>query len=394
VVGRFTQRYKQNRDAALDILRGIAVLLVICFHDPIPAQLAGWLRPIAVPLCAFGWTGVDLFFVLSGFLVAGLLFKELIKRNTLDVKRFIFRRGLKIWPGYYAYLAFAAICLLKTNHTLHDTFMGIAPNLLHVQNYFPHVMVLTFTWSLAVEEHFYLFLPLVLALLLRFSKDRFDYRPCIAGLAVSIMLICPILRLIDYEQHPNPDPFRLMATHLHIDGIAFGALLAYVYHFKPQVFKSLIHYRAALMLTSLLLVSPFFVHTLADNCFFYTFGTTLLSLGFGCLLISLMYVEPGVGKLGQLIQLAPFRAISFIGFYSYSIYLWHFTCREVPYQFLYLIPWIPRTLCWFLQLLLYIGCAILLGYLAARCIELPALALRERLPATRTSSDQANPLTK
>ena len=63
------------------------------------------MEPIANLWMRFGWTGVDLFFVLSGFLVGGLLFRELRQQSGLDVRRFIIRRGFKIWPSYLVFLA-------------------------------------------------------------------------------------------------------------------------------------------------------------------------------------------------------------------------------------------------------------------------------------------------
>jgi peptidoglycan/LPS O-acetylase OafA/YrhL len=99
-VQQFAEQYKHNRNVSLDVLRGVAILLVLCHHNPNAIQTAGWLEPIGSRLMIIGWTGVDLFFVLSGFLVAGILFKELIRHDSLNVKRFILRRGFKIWPGY------------------------------------------------------------------------------------------------------------------------------------------------------------------------------------------------------------------------------------------------------------------------------------------------------
>jgi len=81
------------RNKRLDILRCIAVLLVLLDHSGI--------HPF---LTQTGWTGVDLFFVLSGFLISGLLFAEYKKRGAIDFKRFLIRRGLKIYPAFYTFL--------------------------------------------------------------------------------------------------------------------------------------------------------------------------------------------------------------------------------------------------------------------------------------------------
>src|SRR3982074_312607 len=112
----------KQRSRQLDALRAIAVLLVLGCHvtwQPL------WLR------C--GWTGVDLFFVLSGFLIAGLLFREYKSRSQLDIWRFISRRAMKIYPAYYALLiGTLAFDLLRRAPF---SWSRIWPDLIFVQNY-------------------------------------------------------------------------------------------------------------------------------------------------------------------------------------------------------------------------------------------------------------------
>jgi peptidoglycan/LPS O-acetylase OafA/YrhL len=391
-VQQFAEQYKHNRNVSLDVLRGVAILLVLCHHNPNDIQTAGWLEPIGSRLMTIGWTGVDLFFVLSGFLVAGILFKELIRHDSLNVKRFILRRGFKIWPGYYFYLVFAAICLLKVNQSPQQIFAGLMPNLIHLQNYFPFTMVLTFTWSLAVEEHFYLLLPIVLALLHRLSRNRYDYRPWIGVLCLAVIIICPTWRFIDYCQNPHAHPFRLMATHLRADGLALGSLMAFAYQFHNDKFIVLLQRRWAWLLAALLMLSPFLYVRLEDSCLLYTLGPSLIVFGYACLLMASLNVQPYNEKLSKLYRLVPFRCIAFIGFYSYSIYLWHYTCRELPYQFVILITWLPEWSKWLLQSILYGLSATLFGFLAARAVEFPALALREKLSLTREAPKEELPV--
>ena len=92
------------RMVQLDFLRGIAILLVLGHHSIMNARNAGWLKIPAMVWFRLGWTAVDLFFVLNGFLVGGLFFKEYRKTGRLDIKRFVIRRGFKIWPSYYMFL--------------------------------------------------------------------------------------------------------------------------------------------------------------------------------------------------------------------------------------------------------------------------------------------------
>ena len=118
------------------------------------------------------WMGVDLFFVLSGFLVSGLLFSEYRNRGELRPWRFLARRGFKIYPGFYILLL--ASWLLFARFVPHINFLYEA---LFVQNYLARVW--NHTWSLAVEEHFYIGLTILLWGLARFrgGKNPFNALP-------------------------------------------------------------------------------------------------------------------------------------------------------------------------------------------------------------------------
>lgn len=94
-----------TRLASLDALRGVAILLVLLHHPVVPFAWAGVVAPIAHVTYRVGWTGVDLFFVLSGFLVGGLLLRELRDNRRVDVRRFLTRRAFKIWPSYLLLIA-------------------------------------------------------------------------------------------------------------------------------------------------------------------------------------------------------------------------------------------------------------------------------------------------
>src|ERR1700730_9432597 len=97
---------ESRRVMQLDFVRGIAILLVMEFHFltvPIQNPLA---RAFEFFFKRIGWMGVDLFFVLSGFLVGGLLIQELLKARSIRIRRFLFRRMFKIWPAYYFYILF------------------------------------------------------------------------------------------------------------------------------------------------------------------------------------------------------------------------------------------------------------------------------------------------
>ena len=143
----------------LDILRAVAILLVLGRHFD-----------IFEPWHLGGWSGVDLFFVLSGFLISGLLFTEFKSAGQIRVGRFLIRRGFKIYPPFYALTALTVAIKL-----LHDGNLRVSEllsDLFYLQSYIPGLW--DHTWSLAVEEHFYLALPLVLIVLCGISRHRQD----------------------------------------------------------------------------------------------------------------------------------------------------------------------------------------------------------------------------
>src|SRR5271165_4056899 len=98
-----TEPRADGRVLSLDVLRALAVLLVLGRHmDLSPADVPGVMRGVAATWYRGGWIGVDLFFVLSGFLVSGLLFREYRRHNSLAVPRFLVRRGFRIYPAFFA----------------------------------------------------------------------------------------------------------------------------------------------------------------------------------------------------------------------------------------------------------------------------------------------------
>jgi peptidoglycan/LPS O-acetylase OafA/YrhL len=253
------------RLASLDLLRAVAIALVLGRHAlflmnwDLGRLPSGW-RPIFEPWYRGGWIGVDLFFVLSGFLVAGLLFRDHRETGRLAVGRFLVRRAFKIYPNYYAMLAFTAVVV---SATVPGPF-PIGPfvrEALFVQNYLPAVW--DHTWSLAVEEHFYLLLPLVLVALRAARPTNADpFRPLIAVyviIALGALAWRSILawRLPSFRHYLHAD--FLIPTHLRIDSLMLGAVLAYGYHYHREAWDRRVAGRARLLIVAgiALLVPPF-----------------------------------------------------------------------------------------------------------------------------------------
>lgn len=197
----------------LDSVRGIAILLVLFLHGmarPLNAELSRG-GELLLAFCGYGGVGVNLFFVLSGFLITGILFDNRSKPDYY--RRFYTRRALRILPAFYATLLLLILGGWIGWRFLVASvlFLANSANLMGVPlQYGP-------LWSLAVEEHFYMIWPLVV--------HRFSPRPLMLILAL-VFAGTPVFREITAMFTNNPQHFMSLYTWCNLDGIALGALLA------------------------------------------------------------------------------------------------------------------------------------------------------------------------
>jgi peptidoglycan/LPS O-acetylase OafA/YrhL len=351
-----------ERSLGLDLLRGVAVLGVLARHEVL-FRSPTW----DVLFVRAGWAGVDLFFVLSGFLVSGLLFSEYKKRGSVSFRRFIFRRALRIYPP----LAFLIILTVATHLALgpRGTFSGLKryllSDLLFLQSYVPGTW--GHFWSLSVEEHFYILLPLVLYSLLRKRSDAANPFSSLPVMFLCVAAMCLFFRLLTRSLVPFTWQTHLMPTHLRIDSLFFGAILSYYFYFRPEWFETIRIFRWRVGLLGLALISPCFVIEQYDP-WMYTYGYIFLYAGFGAIVISSLYWD--VGDLWTPVRL-PLKALAYLGTFSYSVYLWHVPVLELLKRLRVLNQ--PVWGLWF-----YYGLALVVGILFARLIEIPTLRLRDR----------------
>jgi peptidoglycan/LPS O-acetylase OafA/YrhL len=315
---------------SIDFLRGVAVIAVILHHHPFTSATL-----------QFGWMGVDLFFCLSGFLVSGLLFREYQKNGEVRRLRFLIRRGLKIYPTFYFSIAcaiFVRFYALPNVEGLSysEKAWAIVSELFFFQNYVAGLM--PHHWSLAVEEHFYILLALTFPFIVR----------RIVPVAVGVLSGTLILRIVTYLMTDDPNQWDVWTpTHLRLDSLFFGVLIAYAYHFG--------HLNYARLRPYLILALPIpLLYNIMPQGISVTIGYSLLYLSFGSWLIVFLYEE--------MPQNFVFRLIARLGVYSYSIYLFHFYWS-----------WFAELPFW--EYVLY---SILTGIAVAKIVELPVLAVRDR----------------
>ena len=224
---RFRNR---ERQPGLDLLRALAIIVVVVYH----AALFGFKLPGRVD--RFGWIGVDLFFVLSGYLIGGQLLAPLARDQRIKLGRFFTRRALRIMPAYFVVLAI--YFLLPSWREYSEMSQPLWKFLLSVQNIALHGgTAFSHAWSLAVEDQFYLALPFLLLFLYR--------RPRAAIIVPCLIVIGGIgLRAFLAAQNPSVNDggvsFRgfqawiYYPTWTRLDPLVFGVALAAIEKFRPN----------------------------------------------------------------------------------------------------------------------------------------------------------------
>lgn len=364
------------RVAALDVLRGIAILSVLVSHATLENTSLPWACSQTLNVAARFFSGVDLFFVLSGFLVSGLLLREHQRHGTIHARRFLIRRGLKLYPSFYAFLLTSITVSLVFHIWPFPTPTNVASEALFVQNY--GIPLWSHTWSLAVEEHFYLCLVAILVGLL---KNRgANGLALIPVIVACVAITCLSLRCITACVVPVfAFHVHLAPSHLRFDSLAFGVLLSYWYHRQPQSVSRKIEggtFRWAFI--SFLLLAWCAVvprHTFIGH----TLIQTAQYLGHGLLLLLTIADRRFQWIYGTLAG----RTLQAIGRYSYSVYLWHMS----------VLVW-SRTLishlfeqagfCSDLTVLTYAALVIPVGVVTAHLVEIPVLAIRDRFFPSRS----------
>lgn len=307
--------------------------------------------------------GVDIFFVLSGFLVSGLLFREYEKLGTISGANFLIRRGFRIYPPYWVFL-FGGIGL----ELLRGHYPPLGPALsecFFLQDYFPSLW--GHTWSLAVEEQFYLVL---IFLFLYLVKGRKAAHPldAIPWIFLTLLLLCLGLRLISSHVLPYSFDENAKPAHLRMDSLFCGVFLAYLDHRFPLRFVAWAMQRRGLLVAlGALFLLPAFMLPL-ESPFIHTFGFTLFLAAAGLLLTGMLTIT-----------LPNWKVISLganIGANSYSIYLYHLILSGICVKLVTQNPFGQKH--YLLVLAAYFCSSLALGIVMAKIVEAPMLRIRDR----------------
>jgi peptidoglycan/LPS O-acetylase OafA/YrhL len=355
----------------LDTLRGIAVSLVVCFHSF--GFTYGFLGLPGVPkilvaLTMPGWIGVNLFFVLSGFLITGILLDTKMRPDYY--RRFYVRRALRILPLYYAVLVLLLVLARSGLVERRASWSFLALSSVYLANVTELLgvpMQYGVLWSLAVEEHFYLLWP---GLVRRLSRRN------VILCAASVALLCLSLRVLYYVFGFATGGY----TWLSADGLALGAILAAVARNPEQSRRGFRRVTVSALLagTGLFAAGAPFGIFLARHFLGVTFRETALDL-----------LCTGVVGTTLLLGTSEWKAVvnrpvlQFLGRISYGVYLTHMLIFEVVAHFLgRLWPGLPLPETHFAVMVLHfaISGSLTLGLmsLSRRYFEGPFLALKDR----------------
>lgn len=351
----------------IDGIRAIAILWVIIFHiwlfhiASFPETCAAITQFPFMVWITKGDLGVDLFFVISGFLIGTILFREYKKTVTLRIKRFYARRFLRLMPAYFVCMIGGA--LFSSGTPLVNWPMGWA-NLLYINNYVPD-SYMPWTWSLAIEEQFYLVIPFLILVVFPRLKNM--------GLLFLLLMIVPIVLKFYYTTfvHGYSMPFDsvflnekwdnwfwnyYVLTHFRYGGLLAGIALAYLHVYQREKLQRFFTEKKALVsnITILGLIAVISVSSISlgqwtnlENSIFHSIPRLLgnayeaihrelfyYSVAF--IILACLYSEVKViGPIKRFLSLRFFYPIAQV---SYSAYLFH-------EMFMYL--YFPQAKIWF-----------------------------------------------
>lgn len=289
-----------SRNSVIDVYRGIAIFTVVLFHFNLTFP--------------YGYLGVDLFFVISGILVGGILTKKYLNNEKINFFRFILQRGFKIWPSYFFFLlAGSIVARLLYTQTAPDQIIPIDDIWRYAffyQNFTgePYHWSFDHVWSLCVEEHFYILLPLTLIFISAiFNKQRKTF---LYMAIVGYILLGIIAKPISYFFTSGQDTYS--ATYNRLDALAWGILLIVLIYENRLPIKTWI--RGFMLSAGILLfaLSLYFDMYSGSEIYHKVVFQSLVPISFFLIIAATYHLNWR--------KLWPIRIM---GYYSYNWYLWH-----------------------------------------------------------------------
>ncbi len=356
----------------LDLLRAVAIVWVMLFHS----FIVGGLGEDFAWLSRYGWAGVDIFFVLSGFLIGSQLLQPLSRGEPLRLGAFYTRRAWRILPAFAVVLALYACLPALREAPGMQPWWQFATFTMNLLSNYTHNQAFSHAWSLCVEEHFYVVFPLLAWLLSRrLSVARF------ASVCAAVVLAGIALRsgvwLHDVQLESSRNWFIediYYPTWMRLDGLLVGVMLATWHVYKPDAWSNWQRYGNVALLTGCaILVVAFWLFRQRTGLLANSLGWPVLSLGFGCLVFS------GAGR-NSVIGRPRIPAVSWLAAISYSLYLSHKLAMHAMHEWLATVPSMPGSVAFTLHAAAILVAGATLHY----AVERPFLRWRDySVPARR-----------
>lgn len=333
-----------QREANVDYFRGIAILMVILFHFD--------------HILSFGFLGVDVFFVISGYLVSRALLNEVRENKKTEWKTFFIKRLTKIIPSYYFFLIvgliFARLFLLENYSEQVISFNSLPSYLFFYMNYdLSFNWSFEMAWSLCVEEHFYLFLVLIFIILTYTGivKNRLNL---LGSTIIFFIILSNIFKVLGHFNGWEVE----MASHMRMDALFIGVYLAYQEINLERIFRLnwVLFILGILFFTGIVLIYLFHNSLFFENVLLHSLTP-----------ISVYLMLRGSKNL----DLKPLFFLRAIAYYSYNWYLWH---SLIAFSVLNLL-----SLNFTFAFLLYFLSSFIIAMLVTHLIEEPFLKIRKRI---------------
>jgi peptidoglycan/LPS O-acetylase OafA/YrhL len=372
-----------SRLNGLDTLRCFAIIIVLLFHYMLVVSnenTFGYATRV-------GWMGVDLFFVLSGYLIGNQVLSALAKQQEFSLKHFYIRRLLRTLPNYYVVLALYFIFPV--------VLAGVATSpawkfLIFIQNLeFRPFVTFSHSWSLCIEEQFYLIFPIIFLLIAKFKKII----PLAWSLIIGGMLLGVVTRIVMWFKYGEATMnFKDYYEHIYyssftrFDELLPGIAIAMLKNFHARSFSKIMRHANWLLCSGLVTTGVMFYvfpnfHSTEEhgyNFFLSSFGYSLLSLSFSLLILSALSPTSIINK---------FRipGATQLALWSYAIYLIH-----KPLFKLLIEPLTKNNIDVKSNLGVFIimSLSILAGWLLFRCVETPFMNLRNKYYSSNIAKNE------
>ncbi|AOP33223.1 acetyltransferase [Leptospira tipperaryensis] len=374
--------HRESEIRSLNGLRAFAIILVILNHYALVWEEFGTFHSES-----FFWSGVDLSFVLSGFLISLGLWNDWTRNGKINFKSFFLKRTLRIFPAYFLFITISLVFLmialkvaqktemLQQTNRLSLSLMNSWGDFVFLGNYFQGFNI--HTWSLSMEEQFYLIFPFFCGWIL-FKKEA-NVRQ---GFLWLLLLIPTLTRFWVYlkTSDSSPDYFQeiYFPFHTRFDSLVIGVITMDIYvnhkRIAGKLKESDFVYYSCLFFFLCLLLAAHWIHEQTNNILTHTIKYNFLNIGFaGILILSIVRLE---GFLHRFLSLRFFVPISRL---SYTIYLWHLVLIGVAISILG-IKSEPESVAVFLtQFLIVFVFIILLAFPLYILIEYPFQKLRSKM---------------